>query len=195
MVEATEEPSAEALERAKGVIFKAIEQSKPEPLQTVIQHGFPINDVVQPPGMTCLMLSASMGTAQITKVILQLNPDINAQDNRGRTALHFACRRGNQEIFDMLVESEEIDYDMQTNAGVTPLMMAVQSGNVKLVASCLNNNLNPFLKDGLERTAVDYAQSMTDEAGNSVRKLIKDAMGQWEKQTSEEDRLGAQIEF
>ena len=36
MVEATEEPSAEALERAKVVIFKAIEQGKVEPLQTVI---------------------------------------------------------------------------------------------------------------------------------------------------------------
>ena len=127
------------------------------------------------------MMAASIGTPALTQIILGLNPDLNAQDQRGRTALHFACRRGNLEIFDMLVESEEIDYDMQTNAGVTPLMMAVHSGNVKLVASCLNNNLNPFLKDGLERTAIDYAQSMTDEAGNSVRKLIKDAMGQWEK--------------
>ena len=46
MVESTEEPSAESLERAKVVIFKAIEQGKPEPLTTVIQHGFPINDAV-----------------------------------------------------------------------------------------------------------------------------------------------------
>ena len=64
----------------------------------------------------------------------------------------------------MLIEAggEDIDYDMQTNSGVTPLMMAVHSGNIKLVAECLNNNLNPFLKDGFDRTAIDYVQSGAD---------------------------------
>ena len=40
-------PSPEALDRAKVVIFKAIEQGKAQPLQTIFQHGFPIDDVVQ----------------------------------------------------------------------------------------------------------------------------------------------------
>ena len=51
-------------------------------------------------------------------------------------------------------------------------MMAVSSGNIKLIAACLNGNLNPFLKDGLERTALDYAKSFTDVLGTDVRTLI-----------------------
>ena len=46
---------------------------------------------------------------------------------------------------------------MVTKAGVTPLMMAIESGNIELVAEALNANLNPFLADALGRKALDYA--------------------------------------
>ena len=111
--------------------------------------------------------------------VLTLGPSINAKDSIGRTALHFACRRGSLEHFNVLSEVEDIDLDAQTNSGVTPLMMAVHSGNIKLVAACLNANMNPFLKDGLERTAIDYAASFTDVLGVDVRLLITQAMDQW----------------
>ena len=74
------------------------------------------------------------------------------------------------------MEIEELDIDAQTNAGVTPLMMAVHSGNIKLVASCLNSNLNPFLKDGLDRTAHDYASTFPDVKGTDMQNVIKQAM-------------------
>ena len=94
-----------------------------------------------------------MGSVEATALVIGLGPDVNKKDNIGRTALHFACRRGSLEIFQLLLQVENIDYDIQTASGVTPMMNAVHSGNVKLVAECLNNNLNPFLKDGLDRTA------------------------------------------
>ena len=115
------------------------------------------------------MLCASIGSPEITALVLKLGPNVNVKDNVGRTALHFACRRGNLEIFNLLIAVEDIDTDIQTNAGVTPLMMAVHSGNIKLVAAGLNNNLNPFLIDGLDRTALDYAASFTDVLGTDVR--------------------------
>ena len=86
-----------------------------------------------------------------------MNPNLDQRDKIGRTALHFACRAGKIDTFNALVANESIDLDAATNAGVTPLMMAVESGNIELVAECLNNNLNPFMKDGLDRTALDYA--------------------------------------
>ena len=51
-------------------------------------------------------------------------------------------------------------------------MMAIESGNINLVAACLNSNLNPFLKDALERTALDYAAHYRDVMGADMRKLI-----------------------
>ena len=57
----------------------------------------------------------------------------------------------------VLLDCEDCDIDAVTNAGVSPLMTAVESGQIKLVAKCLNERLNPFLKDALDRTALDYA--------------------------------------
>ena len=51
-------------------------------------------------------------------------------------------------------------------------MMAVYSGNVQLIAKCLNSNCNPFLHDALERTALEYAASFKDVLGVDVRELI-----------------------
>ena len=90
MVE-SDEPTPEALERAKVVIFKAVEQNKEAPLNTIFQHGFPIDTVVQPPGLSTLMLCCSIGTPELTALVLNLGPNVNQKDGLGRTALHFAC--------------------------------------------------------------------------------------------------------
>ena len=195
MVE-SEEISQEALNKARGFIFKAIEQGKKEPLRTIIQHGFPINEVIQAPGMTTLMLCASMGTEEILQVALELDPDVNQKDKIGRTALHYAARRGDLDCFNLLIENDEVDIDAQTNAGVTPLMMAVHSGNMKVIYACVNASANPFLKDGLQRTAFDYAsQFPKDNLGIDVQLLITQAMDQWKEQTSEAERMATQVEF
>ena len=44
--------------------------------------------------------------------------------------LHFACRAGNLDFFQQLIANQSIDVDAVTNAGVTPLMMAIESGNI-----------------------------------------------------------------
>ena len=103
------------------------------------------------------MLVAGKGSKNDIAQILSLGPDINLTDNYGRTALHFACRSGNIETFNELVAIEELEYDVFTHAGVTPLMMAVESRNIELVAACLRANFNPFLHDALNNTAMDYA--------------------------------------
>ena len=123
-------------------------------------------------------VAATCGAAEIEQ-ILSLNPDLNARDSNGRTALHFACRAGNKETASKLAEQEGCDLDAITNGGVTPLMMAVENGNIELVAECLNSNFNPFLKDALERTVMDYASMYRNVLGQDMRKLIQAAMDQW----------------
>ena len=115
---------------------------------------------------------------------------MNARDKIGRTALHFACRAGKLDIFSALIAHEDTDIDAVTKAGVTPLMMAIESGNIELVALCLNTNLNPFLRDALGRTAMDYAAPFRDVMGYDMRQLIQTAVEQWEKLTSEQERTG-----
>ena len=116
-------------------------------------------------------VAAKCNKEQIQK-ILELNPNVNARDNVGRTALHFACRAGNIDTFQVLTEIDDVDVDAVTNSGVTPLMMAIECGNISLVAECLNGNLNPFIKDALDRTAMDYAATYRDVLGQDMRQLI-----------------------
>ena len=104
--------------------------------------------------------------------ILQQNPNLDARDNMGRTALHFAAKAGNVATFRVLVELEDVDIDAVTISGTTPLMAAVESGHIQVVAEGLNNNLNPFLKDGLDRTAMDIASKYSDSLGDDIRSLI-----------------------
>ena len=75
------------------------------------------------------MLAASYGVScEDFKQILALNPNLDARDSVGRTALHFACRSGYLEIFQVLFDIDSVDLDATTNSGVTPLMMAIESG-------------------------------------------------------------------
>ena len=55
---------------------------------------------------------------------------MNAKCKLGRTALHFACRAGKKENFNVLVALDDIEIDPVTAAGVTPIMMAVESANL-----------------------------------------------------------------
>ena len=36
-------------------------------------------------------------------------------------------------------------------------MMSVHSGEMQIIFACVSAGANPFLKDGLDRTAYDYA--------------------------------------
>ena len=122
---------------------------------------------------------AAACTREQLEQVLAKNPDVNAKDNFGRTALHFACRAGNLATCEVLFAIETVDIDAPTKAGVTPLMMAIESGSIQLVALALNNNLNPFLKDALGRTALDYSKHYRDVMGQDMHQLINAAMQQW----------------
>ena len=162
-------PSPQALLRAKTLITDAVKKGNVAPCLSIVQHGFPVDDPIMDVGMNLLMLVSAECNADQLREILTLEPNVNARDAIGRTALHFACRAGNLETFKVLVELEDIDVDAVSNAGVTPLMLAVESGKIQLVAEGLNNNLNPFLRDALDRAALDYAQKYKGNLGNDLR--------------------------
>ena len=163
-----EKPTPQALARAKNVLYEAVNKKNIQPIVAIINHGFPIDEPIMDAGVNLLMHAAARCQADQLRVILELNPDVNATCKMGRTALHFACKAGNIPNFTLLAAHDDIDLDPVTRSGVTPIMMAVESANIQLVAECLNNNLNPFLKDAIGRTALDYAYHFKDEMGQEM---------------------------
>ena len=110
MVE-SEQPDPELIKKAGHVITKAIDQDKPIPIQTLVKNGLPIDTVIQTHKMNALHLASSVGTVEIMQTVLELNANPNAKDSIGRTPLHFACKRGSLDHFNILIQIEEIDLD------------------------------------------------------------------------------------
>ena len=112
-----------ALQRSRHVIYKAIEQDKEVPVKTIIEHGFPIDAPVHEHDVNTLMLACSIGSVKMLKEVLAAGADVNAKDRIGRTALHFACRRGSMEHAQVLFDRDDVEIDEQTTSGVTPLII------------------------------------------------------------------------
>lgn len=55
-----------------------------------------------------------------------------------------------------LLLAPDIDVNLRSLGGDTPLMCATLSGDIYLVVECLNSNFNPFLENGIGMTALDY---------------------------------------
>ena len=126
------------------------------------QKGISVDYPLFPGGATMLMYAAGESTPENVQVLLDHGAQIATADNKGRNALHFSCKAGNVEttalLLGILVESEDDETkDAQTNGGVTPMMLAVESMNYMLITECLNASMNPFLKDAIGREAKDYA--------------------------------------
>ena len=85
-------------------------------------------------GMTSLMHSAAVSGNTVATALMEKGPNVSLRDSTGRNALHYACRAGNHKTVKLLlnVMSPE-DREQATNGGITPLMAAVQSGDITVV--------------------------------------------------------------
>ena len=113
------------------------------------EGGLPIDHpVAHIGGMTSLMHASAVGGNTVMGKLLEKNPNLALQDSQGRTALHYACRAGNQKSVRILLglSTSELK-DLPTNGGITPLIAAVQSGDINVVKQCLEAGCNPESQD------------------------------------------------
>ena len=81
----------------------------------------------------------------------------------------------------MLIAYEELDVNMRSCGGETPLMSAALSGNIFVVGECLNNNFNPFLENSLGMTASDYSRYFSNTYGQNLKSVVQTAIQQWKE--------------
>lgn len=161
-------PSPESLKRAKAHLVRAILDDKIHVVKELLEVDYPVDlPIIEETRQTLLMLCASIkhSNLEIFKLILSYKPNLNLQDGVGRTALHLACRGGRIEMVRLLIAYEELDVNVRSCGGETPLMCAAMSGNIFVVGECLNNNFNPFLENSLGMTASDYATYFSNVYG------------------------------
>ena len=105
-------------------------------------------------GETPLMMASIDGNLPLVKTLVI---DHKAQlDHIGWTPLHYACAKGQLEVAQFLIANGAI-VDSMSLGNTTPLMMAVQSGNEKLVKLLLDKDADLQLRNSQRLTAIDIA--------------------------------------
>ena len=105
-------------------------------------------------GETPLMMASIDGNLPLVKTLVV---DHKAQlDHIGWTPLHYACAKGQLEVAQFLIANGAI-VDSMSLGNTTPLMMAVQSGNEKLVKLLLDKDADLQLRNSQRLTAIDIA--------------------------------------
>ena len=88
------------------------------------------------------------------KTLLEKGILVNARDNSGYTALHYACRAGHIDIVTLLL-ANKADPNVRTNSGKdTPLHRAAYQGHETIVAALLSNGADPLMQNADGQTAL-----------------------------------------
>ena len=83
------------------------------------------------------MLACDFNYFDLVGLLISKNADLDATNQLGLTALHYAVQKRDLRVVRLLVNSEENDTGKRINRkderGNTPLHYAVESGNIELL--------------------------------------------------------------
>ncbi len=86
-----------------------------------------------------LHAAARMGSVVDVRRLLQAGQCSNAQDIKGFTALHLAAARGHTPVVAALLDQTDIQVDLPSNTGASPLVAAAGNGHVETVRLLLDD--------------------------------------------------------
>ncbi|XP_076117419.1 uncharacterized protein LOC143085121 [Mytilus galloprovincialis] len=120
---------------------------------------------------TAMYIAAEQGNTNIVRCLIGLSPDLNITTDKGRVALHCASEYGFEEIAKLLIEHEKANINIADMNGVTPLYVACEKGQLKIVKLLLDNNAIVDIPNALKSTPLFIAC----ENGNTeiVRLLLQ----------------------
>lgn len=148
-------------------------------VQLYLDAGTPI-DAQNKYGLTALIVAAQHHFPELVQLLLQQKANPKIADNTGRTALHealalpyyytaydfteqektpYSYSEKERKTIDALIQ-QGADPNAADNSGLTPLMIAAQSGNNTIVAEMIRRNGDASLADKEGKTAFDYANEM-----------------------------------
>ena len=88
-------------------------------------------------GRTPLMLACMLDNEEdglkMVRIFMRAGAYPNVKDNMNRTAIHYACIKGREEIVRIFLKDDITDIAVADNDGNTPLIHAALSGNPELV--------------------------------------------------------------
>ena len=111
-------------------------------------------------GLRPLHIAVNKSNSEMIEFLINNRANINAKNKNGLTALHYAVYHHQKDIISMLI-SKGANVNSRGNVrGSTPLMLAAEKGNVKLIELLLENGAKINAVDQFEETALARAYRM-----------------------------------
>ncbi|PSN32604.1 hypothetical protein C0J52_26221 [Blattella germanica] len=107
-------------------------------------------------GETPLLQAVERGNEEITIKLLKHGANPNAKNDYGNTAMHYAVGKNLMRVVECLLELK-CDFECTTKNGETPLLQAVERGNVEIAIKLLKHGANPNAKNDYGNTTMHYA--------------------------------------
>lgn len=118
-----------------------------------------------------LIMATKKNNIHEVKALLKRGANINAQNERGETALMAAARRNFIPIVQLLLR-EALDIELAEKTGITPLQSAVINGNIEIVKLLLDAGAQVNARDSYRgRTPIMWIVRMTK--GGGPRKVVE----------------------
>lgn len=108
-------------------------------------------------GLTPLHLAALYGYLEISNILLEKGADIRSKDLYHHLPLHLACQNNYFDVARLLLKSDLTTINYPNDAGITPLMFAVENCDMKVVRFLLENGAKTDTCDKKGRMALHFA--------------------------------------
>uniref|UniRef100_A0A4W3GEJ5 Neurogenic locus notch homolog protein 1 n=1 Tax=Callorhinchus milii TaxID=7868 RepID=A0A4W3GEJ5_CALMI len=108
-------------------------------------------------GTTPLILAARLAVEGMVEELVNCHADVNAVDDFGKSALHWAAAVNNVEATAVLLKNGA-NKDMQDNKEETPLFLAGREGSYQTAKILLDHFANREITDHMDRLPRDIAQ-------------------------------------
>ena len=138
-------------------LFNAAKTGKIHEVKAELENGAN-PDEKNARGWTPFMISVANGHLHCVRLLIEYGANVNHTNGLGRTALMFASRHGHLKIVKLLLQNGAIIENQTIEEAKTALMVASEHGHLEIVESLLVADANPELRDGVNMSAIDYAE-------------------------------------
>ena len=125
--------------------------------QHLLKNRYTNLDAKTNDGTTPLMLAARLAIEGMVEALIEANADVNAADEKGKTALHWAAAVNNVEAVNVLLKNNA-NRDAQNSSDETPLFLAAREGSYQACSALLDHGANREIQDHMDRLPITVAQ-------------------------------------